>query len=58
MADDGEDVKGAPETDALGLVAGDDSHVDESSLKLPSQAAVFAGKTSSGEENEDVVIQQ
>ena len=42
--------------DGGGLVAGDDKHVDESSLKLPSQAATFAGKEASGEEGQEVLI--
>ena len=46
----------APETDAGGLVAGDDKHVDESSMKLPSQAAAFAGKEASGEEGQEVLV--
>ena len=57
MSGDGEDGGAdAPEVDAGGLVAGDDRHVDESTLKLPSQAATFAGKEGSGEEGQEVVL--
>lgn len=40
--------------DASGLVAGDDQHVDESLLKLPT-GVTFAGKEASGEESEEVL---
>ena len=48
----------APAVDARGLVAGDEAHVDESSMKLPSAPAVFAGKEQTGEEGEDVLLKQ
>jgi hypothetical protein len=54
MSDDEGGGGAAPQEDARGLVAGDDQHVDESQLKLPT-GVTFAGKEQSGEEHEEVV---
>jgi N-acetylgalactosamine kinase len=42
--------------DAKGFVAGDEGHVDESAMKLPSSVAVFAGKELTGEEGQEELL--
>ncbi len=57
MADEIEEGGPAPVEDASGRVAGDEQHVDDSQLKLPT-GVTFAGREASGEESEEVLYKQ